>query len=74
MAINLCRHNPKSFVPAVRHCADTHELAKGKNTKDLIAYLNKCAPLTQVTFDEQGNQAVRENNTAVVAKDEDVPT
>ncbi len=36
--------------------------------------MNKAAPLTQVTYDEQGNQTVRSNNAAIIEKDEDVPT
>ena len=52
MAINLCRYDPKSFISTVKQTADTHPLCKDKNTKDLIAYLQKCEQLTAVTYDD----------------------
>jgi hypothetical protein len=59
MAINLCRYDPKSFISAVKECAATHELCKDKNTKDLIAYLQKAERITAVTYEDKANQAVR---------------
>ena len=73
-AINLCRYDPKRFVVPVKEVAATHALAKGKDTKDLILFLQKCERLTQVRFDDQANAAVRKNNATVIDKNEDVPT
>ena len=42
MAINLCRHDPKGFVPYVREIYKNHVLLKagaGKRMNDLIAKL-----------------------------------
>lgn len=76
MAINLCRHDPKRFVPHVRAVYKDHVLLKGVGTKmnDLIAKLQATAPLTVVRFDGQANEAARQNNTEIVDKNEDVPT
>ena len=52
MAINLCRINPKSFVPLVNKVKSEHELVKTKETKDLIEHLKKCEPRSIVSFDE----------------------
>jgi hypothetical protein len=51
-AINLCRFEPKRFVVPVKEMAASHPLAKGKDTKNLIEYLQKCERLTQVRFDD----------------------
>jgi type 1 fimbria pilin len=61
-------------VVPVKEVAATHALAKGKDTKDLILFLQKCERLTQVRFDDQANAAVRKNNATVIDKNEDVPT
>mmetsp|Transcript_22389 Transcript_22389/g.27539 ORF Transcript_22389/g.27539 Transcript_22389/m.27539 type:complete len:234 (-) Transcript_22389:99-800(-) len=77
MAINLCRFDPKSFVPYVRQAYKDHVLLKagsGKKMNDLIAKLQATPSLKQVTFDEQASEAVRENNKAVIAKAEAKPT
>ena len=62
MVINLCRHDPKRFVPHVRAAYKEHELLKsgvGKKMNDLIAKLQAQAPLSPVKFDGQANDAVR---------------
>lgn len=74
MAINLCRNNPKSYIGAVKKCAATHELCKELPTKELITFLQTCEQLSHVTFDEQANQACRQNNTTIIEKDEETPT
>ena len=73
-AINLCRYEPKRFVVSVKEVAESHPLAKEKDTKDLIRVLQKSERLTQVRFDEQANEAVRKNNAAIIEKNEDTPT
>lgn len=76
MAINLCRHDPKRFVPHVRAVYKDHVLLNkgaGKKMNDLIAKLQSQAPLRPVRFDGQANDAVRQNNLAVVAADEAAP-
>jgi len=73
MAINLCRHDPKSFVPYVREVYKNHVLLKagaGKRMNDLIAKLQATDTLGMVTFDQQANEAVRQNNAAVIGKAE----
>jgi hypothetical protein len=42
----MCRYDPKRFVLPVKEVASKHPLAQGKDTKDLIAYLQKCERLT----------------------------
>ena len=77
MAINLCRHDPKRFVPLVRKVYRDNVLlaaGKGKRMNDLIAKLQAQAQLPQVKFDETANQAVRQNNAAVIERNEDAPT
>jgi hypothetical protein len=77
MAINLCRHNPKSFVPHVRAVYKDHVLLRngaGKKMNVLIAKLNAQAQLRVVKFDGQVTEAVRQNNQAVVNANEDRPT
>ena len=54
MAINLCRHDPKGFVPYVREAYKNHVLLKagaGKRMNDLIAKLQATETLSMVTFD-----------------------
>ena len=58
MAINLCRHDPKSFVPYVRQVYKEHVLLKagaGKKMNDLIAKLQATESLKLVSFDEEAN-------------------
>ena len=77
MAINLCRHDPKSFVPYVRQVYKEHVLLKagaGKKMNDLIAKLQATESLKLVSFDEEANQAVRANNADKIASNEDKPT
>lgn len=62
MGINMCRHDPKRFVPHVRKVYRDNILlsaGKGKKMNELIAKLQATAPLGQVKFDEQANQACR---------------
>lgn len=76
MAINNCRINPKRFIPIVRDTAATHVLAKSvpkATISNLIAYLQKCEPLSFVSFDEQANKACLQNNTVITEKNEAVP-
>jgi len=54
MAINLCRHNPKGFVPYVREAYKNHVLLKsgaGKKMEALIQKLNTTEALKLVSFD-----------------------
>lgn len=55
MAINLCRFEPKRFVPHVRQAYANNILlsaGKGKKMTELIAKLQAQAQLTQVKFEE----------------------
>ena len=62
MAINLCRFDPKRFVPLIRQVYKEHpELAKGKG-KDMAGLsqaLSTTTDLGQVVFDAQANEAAR---------------
>ena len=54
MGINLCRHNPKRFVPYVRKVYKEHVLLAGglgKKQTELIAKLNSQDGLNSVKFD-----------------------
>lgn len=65
MAINLCRHDPKGFVPHVRRLYKEHELLKGglgKNMNELIQRLNTQEQLRPLKFDATCNEAVRAVN------------
>ena len=62
MAINLCRHDPKRFVPHVREVYKSHVLLAagiGKKMNDLIAKLQAYTQLRPVKFDGQANDAVK---------------
>ena len=77
MGINMCRHDPKRFVPHVRKVYRDNILlsaGKGKKMTELIAKLQAQAQLTQVRFEGQANDACRQNNADVIAKDEEAPT
>ena len=77
MGINLCRFDPKRFVPHVRKVYRDNILlsaGKGKKMNELIAKLQATSQLSQVKFDEQANQACRQNNAEVIDKNEETPT
>ena len=77
MAINLCRHDPKRFVPHVRKVYKDHPLLAGgvgKKMTELVSKLNTAEPLPLVKFDGQANEACLANNTFVINKDEVTPT
>jgi len=77
MGINLCRHDPKRFVPHVRKIYKDHVLLKGglgKRMNDVIAKLQAQQTILPVRFDQQANDACRQNNTDVLAKNEVAPT
>ena len=77
MGINLCRHNPKRFVPYVRNVYKNHVLLAGglgKKQTELIARLNSQDGLNSVKFDAQANEACHANNQAVIDKEEETPT
>lgn len=76
MAINLCRFDPKRFAPHIRKVyRDNILLSAGKGLKmtELIAKLQAQAQLTQIKFDAQANDACRQNNAAIIEKDEEAP-
>ena len=66
MAINLCRHDPKVFVPQVKKLYKEHELLRGglgKNMNELVQRLTSQETLRPLKFDAQCNEAVRAVNT-----------
>lgn len=75
MAINMCRHQPASFVPYVR-TASKHSLGQKvpKETVDnLISYLKKAERLPPVYFEDKANEACRRNNDAKIELDQETP-
>ena len=77
MGINLCRHDPKRFVPHIREVYKTNVLlnaGKGKKQNDLIAKLQAQQTLQAVIFDAQANDACRQNNAAKIELNEATPT
>ena len=77
MGINLCRHDPKRFIPIVKRLYKENVLlakGQGKKMNELVAKLTAQQPLSPVRFDQQANQACRDNNAAVIEKDEQNPT
>ena len=74
-AINLLRHQPKNFIPAVQRAyKDCPQLKKSRSMKSIIAALREAETLPLVAFDDLANQAVRENNKAIVAANESKET
>ena len=73
MGINLCRHDPKRFVPYVREVYKNNVLLRGglgKRQNDLIAKLQAQQTLQAVMFDAQANDACRQNNAAKIELNE----
>jgi len=77
MAINICRHDPKKFSYWVKMAYKDHVLLKGglgKKQNELVAKLTSMEPLRAVKIDANATEAVRQNNTAAVEKEEAAPT
>ena len=65
MGINICRHDPPKFTKYVKMVYKNDpklNQGKGRKLKELIAKMESLGPLQPVNFDQQNNQAVRENN------------
>ena len=74
-AINLLRHKPKNFIPSVQRAySQCAELKTSKSQKDIIAALRACETLPLCQFNDDANKAVRENNKAIVEKNESADT
>jgi hypothetical protein len=76
MAVNLCRHDPKRFVPHVRKVYKEHVLLRagaGKKMEDLIAKLKVTETMGPIRLDQQANEACRQVNADIIAKDEAAP-
>ena len=72
MAINLCRHDPKRFVPYVRMAYKNYPpLKQGKRQAELIKKLQTMEAIPLVRFDPQANEAVRGNNNAIYEANEE---
>ena len=70
-AINILRNKPKNFIPAVQRAyANCSELKTSKSQKDIIAALKESETLPLIQFNDDANKAVRENNKAIVEKNE----
>lgn len=70
-AINMLRNKPKTFIPAVQRAyASCSELKSSKSQKDIIAALKESETLPLIQFNDDANKAVRENNKAIVEKNE----
>ena len=74
MAINLVRHEPKTYGIAAIIKAKDHPLAKKLKKGTLEKFLKECPPLPIVRFEDQANLACRKNNEAKVALAEAKPT
>ena len=73
MAINMLRHNPKSFIPHVQRIF-AKDLCKGsKSMSAVIARLKEVNPMSVVKFDDDANAACRGNNEDIKARAEDAP-
>ena len=79
MAINLCRHDPKRFIPFVRQQYKTHPLLAGgigKRQNDLIKALTAQAQegsLAAIKFDATCTQACRDNNKVATEANSETP-
>ena len=74
MAINLVRDQPKEVGIAAVKMGAKHVLAKKLKTDELTVHLKNLGKLPSVTFEDEANQACRNNNAEKVALAEDVPT
>lgn len=73
----MCRHDPKRFQYWVKQVYKEHVLLRGglgKREKELLAKLNTQEQLRAVKIDSQASEACRQNNQAVVDKEEAAPT
>ena len=73
MAINMLRHNPRSFIP---HVQRVHQkgLVKGSKSMSVInKKLQTMTALSTVKVDDGAKQAVRQNNEDIRKKAEDEP-
>ena len=68
MAINLCRFDPKHFVPAVNLASKNFSAALKINSSGLIEALKQSPQLTPVKFLDTANQACRKNNQIICEK------
>ena len=70
-AINILRHSPKDFVPAVQRAYKMCPTLKtSKSQAAIIKDLKATATLPLVSFDDLALKAVRENNAAITTKNE----
>ena len=70
-AMNMLRNKPKSFIPAVQRAySNCTALKTSKAQKDIIKALKESETLPLVQFNDDANKAVRENNKAIVEKNE----
>ena len=77
MAINLFRHEPSKWVAAFQEAfREAPELKKirAPSQKALIDYIQGKQRSAPVSFDDQANEACRQNNKEVIAKAEKEPT
>ena len=74
MAINLLRHDPKRFIPTLKKTYKENKLLAGsKSLEELVKQLQTAEKMQPVKFDGQANDACRQNNAAVVEKNEAAP-
>ena len=71
MAINLFRHDPSKWIPAIEEAyKHSPELKKAINKKAFVKIVKETTKKPPVSFDEVANNACRENNKILIAKAE----
>ena len=75
MAINLCRHQPVRFVPAVRRAAKSKqcEAVMPEIVNSLVVHLKQMSPASQVKLEDNAMEACAKNNVSIVEKNEVSP-
>ena len=78
MAMNLFRYVPSKWIGFVKDLKRLFPKEFGKDDAPLVDHVCKILstfkPMGQIKFDDNANKAVRQNNTEVIALNEDEPT
>lgn len=74
-AVNVCRYNPKLFIPRINQMKKHNPVAKNTNhTHLLIQTLKNKMRLPPIRMDDPCFIAVRDNNAKIVDLNEEAPT
>ena len=72
-AINMLRNNPRGFIPYVQRVHQKNLVKGSQSMNAIINCLKNMQKVTTVKFEDRANQAVRQVNSELVAREEDSP-